>query len=170
MLPLVFLPTNFHAVGLCDCSIIGRLSYHFFHASFLHWLLNVWCFLACVFLANASFSKLCIAYLIACTAPASSVPTVGLSGVCFALLGLLMWQYPNKRRYNIIIGISILLTVLLCPHTVNNALHVWCYLLGIAYPCFPRLIRLNRLTRLIRFNRFNRLNRLNRLNRKKNNG
>lgn len=149
MLGLVFLPIDFHVIGLWghgwNSPLLGRLAYPFFHASLLHWLLNAWCFLACVFLGNVSGGKIFTAYLIASSAPAAAVPTVGFSGVCFALLGMLMWQAANKRQYNIIIGGSILLTFILCPRTVNNALHVWCYLLGVlsASPRFNKKMRPN---------------------------
>lgn len=144
LLVLVFIPFDPNTVGLQHGSgVEERLAYSFFHANLLHCLLNVWCFLSCMFLADVSFRKLLLAYLIACSAPAlSAVPTIGLSGVCFALLGMVMWQSADKRAYNIIIGITLCVTTVLCPKAVNNVLHVYCYLLGVAsVPLYGWLLR-----------------------------
>lgn len=152
MLALAFVPFDAEAVGLRSLSAspswggmgCGRLSYSFFHASLLHCLVNVWCFLSCVFLADVSFRKLALAYFAACSAPAlSATPTIGLSGVCFALLGMVMWQSAGKLRYNMIIGVSVLSVYALCPKAVNNGLHLYCYLLGVvSVPVENRLRRL----------------------------
>lgn len=153
MLALAFTPFDPKVVGLYSHAPITphdlitlrpqNLTYHFFHANIIHWLINAWCFLSCVFLADVSFRKLCLAYLIACSAPAlSATPTIGFSGVCFALLGVVMWQSANKRYYNMIIGVSVLLTVVLCPKAVNNFLHLYCYILGaVSVPVFSKLRR-----------------------------
>lgn len=150
MLALVFVPFDPKVVGLhTTCAVSGlsqtvqphdlitlhthNLTYSFFHANLLHWFLNTWCFLSCVFLADVSFRKLFLAYLIACSVPAlSSTPTIGFSGVCFALLGIVMWQSANRRYYNMIIGVTVLITFILCPKAVNNMLHIYCYILGVA--------------------------------------
>lgn len=152
MLALVFAPVDPKTVGLCfhaSCApywSYGNLTYSFFHANILHWLLNVWCFLSCVFLADVSFRNLLLAYLVACSVPAlSSTPTIGLSGVCFALLGMIMWKSANRRTYNLIIGVTVLSMVALCPKAVNNVLHIYCYLLGVAaVPAYNGLRRLTR--------------------------
>ncbi len=117
----------------------AHLAYHFFHANALHLFLNLWCFLSCVFLADISAGKLFAAYLIACTAPAlSPVPTVGFSGVCFALLGFIMWQSSNKLRYNAYILASIVLPLAFLPHAVNNLLHLYCYAVAVILGAFTQ--------------------------------
>ena len=109
-----------------------RLTYSFFHANALHLILNIWCFLSCVFLADVSFGKLLAAYIIACTAPVfSPVPTIGFSGVCFALLGFIQWQSRSKLSYNISVLSCIALPLLLLPHSVNSLLHAYCYAVAI---------------------------------------
>jgi len=154
MLVLVFVPFDPKDIGLRLNALSsylsywshGNLTYPFFHTNILHWLLNVWCFLSCVFLADMSFRKLLLAYLVACSVPAlSATPTIGLSGVCFALLGMTMWQSADKRTYNITIGVTVLSMVALCPKAVNNILHIYCYLLGVAaVPAYNGLRRLTR--------------------------
>jgi len=152
MLALVFAPVDPKTVGLCfhaSCApywSYGNLTYSFFHVNVFHWLLNVWCFLSCVFLADVSFRKVLLSYLIACSVPAmSTIPTIGVSGVCFALLGMIMWRSTQKRSYNIIIGATVACMFALCPKTVNNVLHIYCYLLGVAsVPAYNGLRSLTR--------------------------
>lgn len=111
---------------------LSHFTYHFFHANALHLILNIWCFLSCVFLADASAGKLFAAYIIACTAPAlSAVPTIGFSGVCFAMLGFIQWQSRNKLSYNVSVISCIVLPLLLLPHSVNSLLHAYCYIVAV---------------------------------------
>lgn len=91
ILSLVYIP-DWQAVGIFrGASLMQRLSFSFFHASFLHALLNVWCFLSIVYLTRLSWPSFAVAFVIAVCAPSfllpSEVPVVGLSLVCFALLG-----------------------------------------------------------------------------------
>lgn len=136
-----------------DCSSACHLSlrnwsarnftYHFFHVGALHLFLNLWCFLSCVFLADMSAGRLFAAYLIACTAPAlSPVPTVGFSGVCFAILGFVMWQSKNKLEYNAYVLLGIVLPLVVVPHAVNNLLHLYCYAVAVILGALQRLRRL----------------------------
>ena len=120
----------------------AHLAYHFFHANVLHLFLNLWCFLSCVFLADMSAGKLFAAYLIACTAPAlSPVPTVGFSGVCFALLGFVMWQSGNKLEYNAYVLLGIVLPLVVVPHALNNLLHLYCYAVAVILGALTRFSR-----------------------------
>ena len=127
--------------GGCQGWCYRRLTYHFFHANALHLFLNLWCFLSCVFLADMSAGRLFAAYLIACTAPAlSPVPTVGFSGVCFALLGFVMWQSKNKLEYNAYVLLGVVLPLVVVPHAVNNLLHLYCYAVAVMV-AHPRPLR-----------------------------
>lgn len=135
MLALVFAPFSpsdvgiYRGVGVCA---FNRLTYHFFHAGLLHWFLNAWCFLGCVFLFRTSFRHVVAAFVIAASAPAlSALPTIGFSGVCFALLGILSWQSASRVSYHCAIVSTILLACLLFPAAVNNVLHAYCYALGV---------------------------------------
>ena len=129
--------------GGCQGWCYRRLTYHFFHANALHLFLNLWCFLSCVFLADMSAGKLFAAYFIACTAPAlSPVPTVGFSGVCFALLGFVLWKSRNKLEYNAYVLLGIVLPLVVVPHALNNLLHLYCYAVAVILGALQRLRRL----------------------------
>lgn len=71
------------------CSCIDRLLYPFFHASFFHAALNCWCLLSLVFAYHISIHMLALAFVVASSVPSIIIggPTVGLSGICFFLMG-----------------------------------------------------------------------------------
>lgn len=130
---LLLANVDYSCVGIYHgCPLANRLTYHFFHAGIVHCLVNVWCFLSCVFLARVSFPMLIWAFVVATCAPAlGEAPTIGLSGVCYALLGIIMFQSSDKRRYNILISMSWLFTALLIPNAANGV-HMYCYVVAAA--------------------------------------
>lgn len=129
---LLYVP-EWEAVGLtAHCHILQRLSYSFFHASFIHAAVNAWCFISILFLYHVTWRRLLAAYIIAVAAPdfvISSVPTVGLSAVCFALLGLIAFQVKRQLYYNgcmvLYIGLGFLFPF------VNGWLHLYSYVAGL---------------------------------------
>lgn len=108
-----------------------RFAYEMCHANVWHLAANVFFLVMLMYsgLKNMWLSYL-LAYLIAASAPALGVPTMGMSGVCYALMGMCSWQVRNKWRYHAwsaaLIGMC-----LLWPGVVNNVLHVWSYVLGV---------------------------------------
>ncbi len=132
-----------HEVGICrDCSFLARLSYSFFHANIIHTLINCWCLLSVVFVYDVTPCYILLAYGIAVTTPVnySDTPTVGLSAVCFALLGMIMFQVRRKFVYNTWV-LSFILAGYALPHlcslcgcyiaSPNNMLHLYCYVVGL---------------------------------------
>lgn len=139
-------------VGICrDAGILARLSYSFFHASLIHAIINCWCLLSVVFVYNVPLSHLVIAYIIAVTYPAdtlcgacgewvAAVPTVGLSAVCFALLGMVAFKVRRKLYFQTWIITFIAISFIL-PHlcslyglsvaSPNNILHIYSYVAGL---------------------------------------
>lgn len=114
------------------CSITGRLCYHFFHANFFHALCNVWCLLAIAFYYNIEDWELLLAYIIACTVPSvamSSQPTVGASGICFALMGIVLYKVARKRYYLPWI-IPIVAVGFIIPG-IAAGVHLYCFAVGI---------------------------------------
>ena len=76
------------------CSLVARMGYSLFHVSLFHALINAWCLLGIVFLYDISIWRLLTAYIVAVLVPEfllSDVPTVGLSCVCYVLLGSLIF-------------------------------------------------------------------------------
>lgn len=128
----IYVP-DWNVVGVArGCGILQRLGYSFFHASFVHAALNAWCFISVLFLYEITWPRLAVAYVIAVAVPEfilSSVPTVGLSAVCFALLGSLAFQVKRKLYYNGCIALYIVLGFLF--PLVNGWLHLYSYVAGL---------------------------------------
>lgn len=156
------LPINPYLVGIYPhCGLIQRLSYSFFHASLIHAAINTWCILSIVFIYDINIYYIVIAYLTAITFPVefsaillsslpfpascgsaavSILPTIGLSSICFSLLGMVSWQAKRKAYYHTWV-VSLIFAGFLIPHlcllcgysiaTPNNILHAYSYLVGL---------------------------------------
>jgi membrane associated rhomboid family serine protease len=141
-------------MGICSgCSLTARFAYSFFHASVPHALINCWCLLSIAFIYRISFGYLIAAYTIAVTYPVNAIyalqcsifnvqcstPTIGLSAVCFALMGMVSFQSQRRLYFHAwvlsFIGVSALLAAFLQELTSiappNNLLHIYCYVCGI---------------------------------------
>lgn len=124
--------TDWSVVSLnSESSLLARCTYPLFHASFLHALLNVWCFLSAVFLYEVSWGHIGIGYLIAILAPpfvVSDIPTVGFSAVCFALMGLLLFKV-RRRVYYLLCLAPYLIMGFIIPW-VNGSVHLYSFVAG----------------------------------------
>lgn len=133
MSSMIYVTPDWNIVGLCkDSGILQRIVYSFFHVSVTHALLNSWCLVSIVFIHDISWKNLITAYVIAVSAPTfvlSITPTVGLSAVCFALLGIISIKARQKLYYNICISVYIILGLLLPG--VNGWLHLYSYMAGL---------------------------------------
>lgn len=130
-----------------DCTILARLTYSFFHASMLHCIVNCWCLLSVVFAYRLSLWSLLLAYATAVLYPIDTVSyaftqttTVGLSAVCFSLLGQIAFQVQRKLYFHLCIltfisfGYIIPWGCSLCGISVvapNNLLHIYSYVVGL---------------------------------------
>ena len=129
---LIYVP-DWSIVGVFNgCDILQRFGYSFFHTSFIHAAVNAWCFLSVLFLHNITWRRLLAAFAIAVAVPdfvLSDIPTVGLSAVCFALLGSIAFQVERKLYYNGCMAIYIALGFLF--PLVNGWLHLYSYVAGL---------------------------------------
>lgn len=152
VVPFAF-PDGLQAVGIYkDCSVLARLAYSFFHVSLMHALVNGWCLLSIVFVYDVTLYSLAIAYITAVTFPVDTlsellpcalplgVPTVGLSAVCFSLLGQIAFQVKRKLYYQVWVLSFVAMGFVLPPlcsvfgcHIAkpNNILHLYCYVVGL---------------------------------------
>lgn len=128
------------AYGLhAGCSLAERLTYPFLHANILHAALNVWVFFSAVFLYHVSPRQLTLSYLIAISFPVTYLSTlssqlstnitVGLSGVNYALMALIIPQVAQPRPYALTVLAYIF--VGFCFPNCNNVLHLYCFLLAL---------------------------------------
>lgn len=123
---------DWSTVGIfIGCGLEGRLLYPFYHANLLHAALNIWCLLAVVFIYDISIWRLCCAYAIAISIPTfclSVIPTVGISGILFALFGSISFEVERKGYYQLLM-IAYIIIGFLFPNT-NAWIHLYCYLAG----------------------------------------
>ena len=85
-----------------------RLLYPFFHTNMFHALLNSWCLLSIIFIYDIGIGRLLSAYMIAVTVPVDTLgyfttmdsPTVGLSGLVFALFGSISFEVGSRKKYH----------------------------------------------------------------------
>lgn len=146
-------PFDLKAVGIsAGCTVQARMAYPFFHASIMHALINCWCLLSIVFVYNVSVTALITAYVIAAAYPVETIcsvfpgmtdtgaHTVGLSAVCFALMGQVSFQTGRRVLFHSWILAFVAMGFLLpplCAHlgipiaASDNVLHIYCYVSGL---------------------------------------
>ena len=124
--------TDWYAVGIyTGCGLGCRMLYPFYHANVLHATLNAWCLLSVIFIYDISLWRVSLSYIIAVTIPSfclSGIPTVGLSGVVFALFGSISFEVQRKAYYQLWM-LAYLVAGFLFPNT-NALVHLYCYMAG----------------------------------------
>lgn len=106
--------------------------YQMCHCNIWHLLCNMWCVYMISRSSYRTGLRRCIyAYLISALLVIASVPTEGLSGVIFALLGMMSWQASRIRIYHAV-SLACIGFGLLFAGSINVYLHLSCYLAGIA--------------------------------------
>ena len=140
--------------ALCTSNPWGCLTYSFFHVSWLHFLINL---LALVLMYAPVRNIYCCRFnrshthfllvLYACAVlaglcAAADTPTVGASGIVFALLGMLLMLNPTLRqlRNYIYVAISIIIQIFF-GHS-NIALHLTAFAFGAIAVILPTACRL----------------------------
>ena len=125
-----------YQVGVYDgAPLSAHLAYHWFHVSVFHALCNVWCFVSLVFAYNMSATQILASLAIASALPQcilTGTPTIGLSGLCFALMGWLTPLVVRKLYFFCwvtgFIAATYLLSLLPFFGGVSVMIHLYCYL------------------------------------------
>lgn len=128
----VYVP-DWSIIGVAEgCPLIARFGYSIFHVSFFHALVNVWCMLSVVFLYDVSVWRLLEAYTVAVIVPdflLSDQPTVGLSCICYVLLGSLTFEVRRKFYFQLCMALYIAVGFIF--PSINVAIHIYGYLAGL---------------------------------------
>lgn len=121
-----------HTALMPSCPWTHRLMYQFFHAGLLHAVLNGWVLISAVFMYPTSHWMLLTAYVISATVPEAlcPLPTLGMSGLVFALLGEYSFTVARKWYYQRWM-LGFILFGILVPN-INGWLHLYCYGLGVS--------------------------------------
>ncbi len=125
------------------CGLGCRMLYPFYHANLLHALLNAWCLLSIIFIYDISLLRFILAYIIAVTIPSfclSDTPTVGMSGLVFALFGSISFEVQRKTYYQLYM-LAYLVVGFLFPNT-NALVHLYCYILGVVLALLNKPVKI----------------------------
>lgn len=107
----------------------ARFTYQFLHASVWHLLINLWNLYGIATTYRLRIWHLVMAYLISASPFFyREIPTIGLSGMCFSLMGIIWYQVLHAKLYHCWI-ISFILIGFLFPGT-DSRLHLYCYAIG----------------------------------------
>ena len=119
-------------IGLhSGCSLFERLLYPFIHANILHLVVNLYIFNLCFYRCNMSIRQMAMSFLIAYIVPASLTNVVGLSGVCFALFGILFAHIKKGNRVTYLVQVFVtILIALIVPH-IAWQIHLFCFVIGL---------------------------------------
>lgn len=123
----------FDGVGIhAACSWLERLCYPVFHVNILHAFCNAWCLVSLVFLYDLPWWKVMLSFIIAVSIPPcllTATPVVGMSGACFALMGLTV---PIVRSKVLLLGwINLFLVLGFLLPNVAAWVHVYCFTVGL---------------------------------------
>lgn len=133
--------------GVANESLCNCFHYEIMHASWLHLIINtialcsLWFPIRKIYIRKyneetnlLNFSTY-ISAVIAGLACATTVPTVGMSGMVYFLLGVLIMMCPTKRlALNYLWVAAACLVQLYFGHT-NVALHLFSFMEGVVYIC-----------------------------------
>ena len=129
-LVLMLLDVDAHTIGIFDgCQWWQRLTYQFFHVSVLHLAVNIYVMWLCVTRFSLSNTMIACSYIASAIVPTyTAVPTIGASGIVYALLGVINTMVVKKWRYAAWIAIYIGICWLF---NTNAVLHLTCYVYGL---------------------------------------
>nr|DAR09704.1 MAG TPA: Rhomboid family [Caudoviricetes sp.] len=140
-LTFYWIPIPHSSIGIyTDAPWWGRWCYSFFHTSIIHWLLNSWCLLSLAFYMEVSIRQLIYSYIIASLFPVATLyelfdahilttPTMGLSGACYALIGMVTPQVARKREWFTWIAIGFAVSCMF--PLINQFVHLWGFIVGL---------------------------------------
>ena len=116
-------------VGIYDgCRWHQHLTYQFFHANIFHLAVNLYVMWLCVTRFKLSQRQMLMCFIISAMVPATlPMPTIGASGIVYAMLGIINTMVAKKLRFAMWIAVYIAISTLF---NCNWSIHLCCYALG----------------------------------------
>lgn len=142
---MLLLGIDAHSVGVYDgCRWYQHLTYQFFHANIFHLAANLYVMWLCATRLKLSQRQMLLCLAISAMTPATSLmPTIGASGIVYAMLGIINTMVVEKLRFAMWIAVYIAISALF---NCNWSIHLYCYALGFMFNSITLLW--TRLTRL----------------------
>ena len=142
---MLMLGINAMLVGIYDgCRWHQHLIYQFFHANIFHLAVNLYVMWLCVTRFKLSQRQMLMCFIISALTPATlPMPTIGASGIVYAMLGIINTMVAKKLRFAMWIAVYIAISALF---NCNWSIHLYCYALGFMFNSITLLW--TRLTRL----------------------
>lgn len=116
-------------VGIYDgCRWYQHLTYQFFHANIFHLVINLYVMWLCITRFKLSQRQMLMCFIISALPPATlPIPTIGASGIVYAMLGIINTMVVKKLRFAMWIAAYIATSALF---NCNWSIHLCCYALG----------------------------------------
>lgn len=118
-------------------------TYMFQHASFLHLAINCLSFLVSWIILSRIFKRwfilpalligFAVSFIPLCE---YSLPTVGISGVVYAMVGMMIPYHRFKKAYLFYLSIAISLIVSYFLKNTNFWLHLFCFISGVLFSLY----------------------------------
>lgn len=152
LLFIVMQPEAMIACGVSDTSLANAFRYVFMHASWLHLLINCVSLLLlwipvkriyCIRYNTNTYWLSVFVYasaILAGFACAVDVPTVGMSGCVFFLLGVVLMLNPTMRQLRNYIWVALCTIVQLFFGKSNVPLHLFAFVEGCIYICMREFL------------------------------
>ena len=110
------------------CRWYQHLTYQFFHANIFHLAVKLYVMWLCVTRFKLSQRQMLMCFIISAMVPATlPMPTIGASGIVYAMLGIINTMVAKKLRFAMWIAVYIAISALF---NCNWSIHLCCYALG----------------------------------------
>ena len=124
--------------------IIPHLTYMFLHAGIIHLLINSFSFVSAWIIMKRFYRKgyfyvvpFALAFLTSFIPLCIfDKPTVGVSGVVYAMIGMILPYFNFKKTYLFYLSIALSLIVSFFIHSSNFYLHLFCFIGGVLFTVF----------------------------------
>ena len=125
----MFISANPYAIGVYNgCQWYQHLTYQFFHASIFHLGANIYVMWFCTTRFALKQWQLLMCLIISMlTPPIYTMPTIGASGIVYAMLGMINAIVLEKLRFASWIALYITISAFF---NCNWVIHLLCFILG----------------------------------------
>ena len=125
----MFISANPYAIGVYNgCQWYQHLTYQFFHTSIFHLGANIYVMWFCTTRFALKQWQLLMCLIISMlTPPIYTMPTIGASGIVYAMLGMINAIVLKKLRFASWIALYITISAFL---NCNWVIHLLCFILG----------------------------------------